>query len=135
MINPGSTADAFSRETRSIGITDTASMPINIGDLENASPRRSGSTSGSIRAIVGNFRSVTSRRINEIRNTSGVTIWQRNYHDRIIRNDKELNAIRQYISDNTAKWTEDAEHPNRSTLGRCIPTWIITGRNPRHSSY
>ena len=39
--------------------------------------------------------------------------WQRNYYERIIRNERELNAIRQYIYDNPAQWESDKENPNR----------------------
>jgi REP element-mobilizing transposase RayT len=39
--------------------------------------------------------------------------WQRNYYERIIRNERELNAIRQYIYDNPAQWENDTENPNR----------------------
>jgi putative transposase len=39
--------------------------------------------------------------------------WQRNYYERIIRNERELNAIRQYIYDNPTQWENDAENPNR----------------------
>jgi REP element-mobilizing transposase RayT len=70
-----------------------------------------GPPSGSLGAIVGNFKSVTSRRINRMRKTPGVPIWQRNYYERIIRNERELNAIRQYIYDNPAHWLNDAENP------------------------
>jgi hypothetical protein len=47
--------------------------------------------------------------------TSGGTppssVWQRNYHDRIIRNDAELDRIRQYIHDNPGAWDHDRENP------------------------
>ncbi len=33
-------------------------------------------------------------------------LWQRNFHDRIIRNDCELDQIRDYIVANPARWTE-----------------------------
>ena len=33
--------------------------------------------------------------------------WQPRFHDRIVRNEKELNVIRKYISDNSAKWHLD----------------------------
>ncbi len=33
--------------------------------------------------------------------------WQRNYHDRIIRNDDELNRIREYIIYNPQMWERD----------------------------
>ena len=36
--------------------------------------------------------------------------WQRNYHDRIIRNEEELNATRQYILNNPMKWEFDREN-------------------------
>ncbi len=35
---------------------------------------------------------------------SQLTIWQRNYFERVIRNEKELNNIRQYIIDNPKNW-------------------------------
>lgn len=34
-------------------------------------------------------------------------IWQRGYHEHIIRNEQELQKIRQYIQNNPAKWQED----------------------------
>jgi REP element-mobilizing transposase RayT len=37
-------------------------------------------------------------------------IWQRNYYDHIIRNEKYLNKIRQYITNNPSTWPEDAEN-------------------------
>ncbi|MCP4541815.1 MAG: transposase [Chloroflexi bacterium] len=39
--------------------------------------------------------------------------WQRNYYERIIRNERELNAIREYIENNPANWESDDENPNR----------------------
>jgi len=33
-------------------------------------------------------------------------IWQRNYHDRIIRNDQSYHRISKYIIDNPAKWMD-----------------------------
>lgn len=38
-------------------------------------------------------------------------LWQRNYYEHIVRNDDELNRIRQYIIDNPAKWAMDRENP------------------------
>ena len=69
---------------------------------------------GSLGAIIGNFKSITTRRINQVRKTPGQPVWQRNYYEHIIRHDKELNAIRQYIFDNPTNWMEDAENPDRS---------------------
>jgi REP element-mobilizing transposase RayT len=62
--------------------------------------------------LVAGFKSAATRRINEIRGTLGVPVWQRNYYERIIRSDEELNRIRQYIVDNPAHWEHDRENPN-----------------------
>ncbi|NIV36159.1 MAG: transposase [Anaerolineae bacterium] len=67
--------------------------------------------SGSLGAIVGNYKSVTTRRINRMRGTPGIRFWQRNYWEHIIRNDRSLNRIREYIDNNPARWPEDQLHP------------------------
>jgi REP element-mobilizing transposase RayT len=41
-------------------------------------------------------------------------LWQRNYYDRIIRDEDELNQIRKYIAENPLKWVEDENHPDRA---------------------
>ena len=61
--------------------------------------------------IVRAFKTFSSRRINEHRGSPGVPVWQRNYYERVIRNEQELDSVRQYIVDNPAEWAEDAENP------------------------
>lgn len=39
-------------------------------------------------------------------------LWQRNYYERIIRDDNELAAIREYIQNNPMRWAEDKENPD-----------------------
>jgi REP element-mobilizing transposase RayT len=63
-------------------------------------------------SFVAGFKSAATKRINQIRGTLGVPVWQRNYYERVIRNDEELNRIRQYIVDNPTHWEEDSENPN-----------------------
>lgn len=41
-------------------------------------------------------------------------LWQRNYYEHIIRNERALNNIRQYITDNPAKWAEDKNNPGNA---------------------
>jgi len=66
---------------------------------------------GSLGAIVGSFKSSAARRINNIRRTPGAPVWQRSYHDHIIRNEEDLRRVREYIRDNPRKWVEDPENP------------------------
>lgn len=60
--------------------------------------------------IVRGFKTFSSRRINRIRNTPGVPVWQRNYYERIVRDQRALDAIRQYILNNPQNWAKDAEN-------------------------
>lgn len=34
-------------------------------------------------------------------------VWQRNYYEHIIRDDKDLNRVRQYVIDNPINWEKD----------------------------
>ncbi len=45
-------------------------------------------------------------------------LWQRNYYEHIVRDDEELNTVRQYIRENPLKWESDSENPlNLKTKG------------------
>ena len=66
---------------------------------------------GSLGAVVGNFKSVTARRINKIRKSPGEPVWQRNYYDHIIRDEDDRKRVRRYILENPIRWDEDAEKP------------------------
>jgi len=37
-------------------------------------------------------------------------LWQRNYHERVIRDERELYETRKYILDNPLKWGMDPEY-------------------------
>ena len=57
--------------------------------------------------IIRAFKSLSARRINRQRRTDGIPVWQRNYYEQIIRNERHLTAVQQYIHNNPANWTED----------------------------
>jgi REP element-mobilizing transposase RayT len=48
-------------------------------------------------------------------------LWQRNYFEHVIRNEDDMNTIREYIVDNPARWAEDTEHPARHTVTTSTP--------------
>ncbi len=69
-----------------------------------------GAPSGSFGAIIGQFKSAASKRINKLRGTPGTPIWQRNYYEHIIRNEDDLNEIREYNMNNPLRWELDKEN-------------------------
>ena len=50
--------------------------------------------------IIGNFKSYTTHK-------NGKTLWQRSFHDHIIRDERDYQKIWNYIDSNPYKWNED----------------------------
>jgi REP element-mobilizing transposase RayT len=67
----------------------------------------------SIPTIVRAYKSAVTKCINEFRKTPGASVWQRNYYEHVVRDDNDLNRIREYIECNPARWAEDEENPSR----------------------
>jgi len=74
-------------------------------------PLPKGPLSGSLGAIVRQFKSLSAKRINRLRQTPGVPVWQRDFYDHIIHRSASLHAIQRYIVENPLHWTDDTENP------------------------
>ena len=62
----------------------------------------------SLSDMMGYFKYQSTKRINVLLNSQGRSVWQRSFHDHIIRNEQALNHIREYVQTNPARWSEDA---------------------------
>jgi len=60
--------------------------------------------------IVRAFKPFSARRVNELRGLAGAPVWQRNYYERVVRIEQELNAIREYVRANPLNWHLDKEN-------------------------
>ncbi len=58
---------------------------------------------GSLGAIVRSYKAAVARRVNRRRCTPAADVWQRGYYERIVRNARELDAVRRYIASNPAR--------------------------------
>jgi len=65
---------------------------------------------GSLGALVRQFKSIGTQRIRRLTGRSG-PVWQRGYHEHVIRNEHELETRRRYILDNPRRWATDPLHP------------------------
>jgi REP element-mobilizing transposase RayT len=63
--------------------------------------------------IIRVFKSAVMKRINEVQGTPGASLWQRGYHDHVMRDAADLAQFRKYIADNPARWPTDEENPAR----------------------
>ncbi len=86
----------------------------NVGATGRSTPP-TGPAPKTIGALVAGFKSVVTKRINQIRGTLGAPVWQRNYYEHVIRDEKSLNRIRGYIMANPQRWRSDKENPERDS--------------------
>jgi putative transposase len=90
--------------------SDKLYVPIK-SPIKDASPLRpNGTIPGSVGAIIQNFNSVASRKINACSGKAKELIWQRNYYEHIIRNERDMLAITDYILTNPLNWEKDEEN-------------------------
>jgi REP element-mobilizing transposase RayT len=57
--------------------------------------------------IIRQFKTFSAKRVNQIHQRSGVHLWQRNYYEHIIRNETDLDKIREYVKSNPLTWEKD----------------------------
>ncbi len=92
---------------------DVADMPFPLATryAEEGPPLREARlVSGSLGAVVNNFKATATRQINNVRRARGCPVWQRGYYERIVRNPRELEATRRYIRENPRRWAEDRDN-------------------------
>jgi REP element-mobilizing transposase RayT len=97
----------------------------------------------SLGRLIGAFKTVATNRGNPIGQGRRSVIWQRNYFERIIRDEDELNRVREYISENPARWETDSENPEARVIDvaallarfrRAIHESPLRSKTPRRAS-
>jgi REP element-mobilizing transposase RayT len=58
-------------------------------------------------SIVNAFKGDVVKRVRDVSGNSSMALWQRSYYDHIVRDQDELDRIREYIRNNPAQWAED----------------------------
>lgn len=66
----------------------------------------------SVGTLVAGYKSAVTTRYKQQFGPHANPIWQRSYYDHVIRNERDLNAIREYIRNNPLQWALDKENPN-----------------------
>ncbi|MDD5088399.1 MAG: transposase [bacterium] len=80
------------------------------GGLSEAQPDRA---SASLSEIIRHFKTTSAKAVNRARRTPGHPVWQRGFHEHVIRNEEDLFNTRQYIRQNPLKWELDRENPSQ----------------------
>ena len=58
-------------------------------------------------SIVAGFKGRATRSVNRARGREGESFWQRSFYDHVVRNDADLDRVRDYIANNPARWEAD----------------------------
>ncbi len=77
-------------------------------------PRRHG-----LSEVVRGFKTYSGRRVNEVRGTPGAAVWRRGFYEHVVRNEEDMNRIRQYFLENPLRWWLKRENEG------------VEGRGPR----
>ena len=90
----------------------------NFSPLPSGRPRGTSKTIGS---VVRGYKIGVTKWMRQ--NTTACNVWQRNYYEHIIRNETELNRIREYIRNNPAQWDTDRENPRGMGHHYALQPW------------
>jgi putative transposase len=103
--------------------TERSAVPVGAGLRacpESADAEPSNPSALSLPDVVQRFKSYTTTRYRHMLTAEGSslggnTLWQRNYYEHVIRHEKELDDVREYILQNPLKWELDRENPAHKT--------------------
>jgi putative transposase len=62
--------------------------------------------------LIGAFKTVSTKKINILRDAPATPLWQRNYYEHIIRDRDAMDKICRYIINNPMSWSIDQLHPD-----------------------
>jgi len=66
--------------------------------------------SNSLPSIIAGFKSAATKRINILRETPKIPLWQRNYYESVLRDTEHLEHVRNYIRANPSHWIDDSQY-------------------------
>ena len=94
-----------------------------VGPLHAAVLQTSHRPRTTLSTAIRSFKAAVTREL-RIRSLHDETpVWQPNFYDRVIRNDSELNRIREYIAQNPVAWEYDRENPDRTANEEYERVW------------
>ncbi len=77
-----------------------ANTPVGAQHAAPLRPDKLRVTAGSLGVIIRSYKSAVTKSVNQLRNSPAVPIWQRNYFERVLRDERELDQARFYILHN-----------------------------------
>ena len=88
-------------------------MPNHLHGILVLSGEEGGPTLG---PVMGYYKYNTTKLVNAAIGMPGEPVWQRGYHDRVIRDENSLRHLREYIENNPLKWRLDTLNPDQRAV-------------------
>ncbi len=120
LIRPEITLDKFvvmPNHVHGIRWINEAATSVGIGRTSRAPLQRK---PRSLSSCMAQFKATVTYRIRAMA-PEHTNVWQRNYYERVIRSERELDDIRRYIIENPIKWEMDEHHSDVGAHGLCAP--------------
>jgi len=99
--------NSLSHTTENVGATRRVAQNKDDRAIQRIAPTKQTLIPNTLGSIIGQFKSKVTKRLRELSGNPDLKIWQRNYYEHIIRNEIDLQNVRQYISFNPLKWEID----------------------------
>lgn len=108
---PGIVSESFIRKIPekypSARVNKYVIMPNHIHMILFLEDRGTGNPSPTIGNIIGWFKYQVTKQVNGAAGTPGCRLFQRSFHDHVIRGEKDYAMIWKYIDNNPASWADD----------------------------
>jgi len=87
-------------------------MPNHVHGLLLLTPSQEGERTKPLGQLIGAFKTISTKLIHALPGHETVIIWQRDFYERVIRSEEELDRARTYITQNVLQWALDHENPD-----------------------
>lgn len=91
---------------------DVEATPASRSPRSGESTLAHGPRARSLSAVIGSFKSAISRNLNRLRAGAATNLWQPNFYEHVVRSDRAMDTIRDYVVTNPLRWTRDIENPD-----------------------
>jgi putative transposase len=75
--------------------------------------------SRSLGSFVAGFKGAVTRRVIAMKGSQITPVWQRGYYEHVVRDEDDLERVREYIRENPRRWAEDTENPESRGAWQC----------------
>ena len=66
----------------------------------------------SLPKLINAFKAASTRRVRDVFDDHRLRVWQRGYFEHVVRDERGLSRIREYIVTNPIRWQLDRENPD-----------------------